>query len=1029
MKKIYFSILALIVVMNLNAQTGFLDPSFMNGTGKTFTDLPNGNYTVRKVISMENSDVQVISEDNSGANTLLSIKRWTYGGTNNPIIGTDGLNQWTLPDNRTFAAATMIQSEMTLLVFNQNNSGTIRPVLMRYFQGGDIDPTLGTDGTLPINISNQNFKANYIYFSRFNGYYLIAGQIDNKDAVLIKLNSDFKLDTNFANKGIYRLNVFNNSIDEATCVDIDNFSNIYLAGNTSVGNGKIFLKKLSLNGISKDNFGEPDDEGLPKFELGTNPKVIDMKVTKDGKPTIIGNYTEGGLAKAFVMRVFSYGTKDIFYNGALGYRNINYGLENNVIAGFHLMNDQSVILGGYTYNATEKLFGIAKFYPDASSDPTFGNNGFNTVDISFANNIATATDITINGRFYIAGSGANEIHISRFNIAKLPFVRTEVPYEITSNSALSGGVIVTDGGATIIEAGVVWDTVETVDYFGNLGMDLTTSKIGKYTSFLTNLKPVTTYYVRAFARNQNGYAYGFPIQFKTLGPPKLTTALSRYTGKGTGLSGGDISSDGGAPITKRGIVWDTVKLPTITKNIGFTNNGQGLGSFSSTLTNLTIATTYFVRAYAENKVGIVYGNEATFTTSDFAIVRTEELIPLKDNEFIAGGNVISDGNAPITRRGIVAHKFPNPTLQFRSVVRFVPGTVGAFSTTISGFFPDSTYYLRAFAENDQGVVYGGEVTFTIYNGPSVTTLPITEIQDVTVKTGGNIKNTGLSEVTSRGVVWSLFPNPTIASNFGKTEDGKGSGTFESNPENLSPETFYYLRAYSQYNNAIGYGNEFTFWSLSLEPREYPSSFYIDKPNATTFRLKFNPAKELTNCDGYLIVERKNEDPDFKPNDATSYFRNQIVGQNRIVDVITNIDASIYEIDGLQLDTTYHYKIYPYNSNGINQETINYKSNGVTPVAKRTMNTSILTEVKYVDFSVNPNPVNKELKFDLPVKLNNAKMLITSATGELLSSFNLNDLYQGAESYLCDVSQLQSGTYFILINSVNHNYKAKFIVIK
>jgi uncharacterized protein (TIGR02145 family) len=89
-----------------------------------------------------------------------------------------------------------------------------------------------------------------------------------------------------------------------------------------------------------------------------------------------------------------------------------------------------------------------------------------------------------------------------------------------------------------------------------------------------------------------------------------TTAVSDITTT-TATSGGEIISDGGAPITASGICWSTSALPTVdlaTK----TTDGAATGSFTSAITGLSANTVYYVRAYATNSNGTVYGKEICF---------------------------------------------------------------------------------------------------------------------------------------------------------------------------------------------------------------------------------------------------------------------------------------------------------------------------------------------------------------------------------------------------------------------------------
>ena len=80
------------------------------------------------------------------------------------------------------------------------------------------------------------------------------------------------------------------------------------------------------------------------------------------------------------------------------------------------------------------------------------------------------------------------------------------------------------------------------------------------------------------------------------------------------ISGGNVIADGGAPITARGVVWSNLPNPTIDNNEGHTNDGSGLGEFTSTLTSLLPDTTYYLRAYATNTFTTGYGQQESFTT-------------------------------------------------------------------------------------------------------------------------------------------------------------------------------------------------------------------------------------------------------------------------------------------------------------------------------------------------------------------------------------------------------------------------------
>jgi hypothetical protein len=94
--------------------------------------------------------------------------------------------------------------------------------------------------------------------------------------------------------------------------------------------------------------------------------------------------------------------------------------------------------------------------------------------------------------------------------------------------------------------------------------------------------------------------------------PELTTNMVSAVTPTTSTCGGTIISDGGDSITARGVCWSTAKSPTISDST--TSDSIGVGAYTSLITGLTSFTTYYVRAYATNRVGTAYGNQQSFTT-------------------------------------------------------------------------------------------------------------------------------------------------------------------------------------------------------------------------------------------------------------------------------------------------------------------------------------------------------------------------------------------------------------------------------
>src|SRR5699024_1194761 len=114
------------------------------------------------------------------------------------------------------------------------------------------------------------------------------------------------------------------------------------------------------------------------------------------------------------------------------------------------------------------------------------------------------------------------------------------------------------------------------------------------------LTPNTTYYVKAYVVNGVGTSYGEEMSFRTPTLATISTAYTTATGPTKATSGGNITDDGGADVTERGVVWSTVAdfIPD-TVRTNKLSSGSGAGVFVSKLTDLKGSTTYFVRAFAK----------------------------------------------------------------------------------------------------------------------------------------------------------------------------------------------------------------------------------------------------------------------------------------------------------------------------------------------------------------------------------------------------------------------------------------------
>lgn len=123
-------------------------------------------------------------------------------------------------------------------------------------------------------------------------------------------------------------------------------------------------------------------------------------------------------------------------------------------------------------------------------------------------------------------------------------------------------------------------------------------------------------------------------------PTVETTQVSNLTMNQVTI-GGFITSDGGGEVIERGICWDKVTNPDISANV--INAGQGVGSFTCTITSLEPSTTYYVRAYAVNSVGVGYGSQVSFTTLSSGGSGTSENYTISVSALPTEGGTVSGG--------------------------------------------------------------------------------------------------------------------------------------------------------------------------------------------------------------------------------------------------------------------------------------------------------------------------------------------------------------------------------------------------
>ena len=298
-----------------------------------------------------------------------------------------------------------------------------------------------------------------------------------------------------------------------------------------------------------------------------------------------------------------------------------------------------------------------------------------------------------------------------FTTAAIPTLTTTAISNITKFAANSGATINNIGSSSITANGVCWSTSATP----TTANSKTTDAIGAstFSSSITSLNVNTTYYVRAYATNSFGTGYGDQLTFTTL-PPEVATFATTTSSAITGYSAlvsSSISSDNGASVTERGVCYSTTTNPTTSSSKQ--TNGTGIGAYDITITGLLASTTYYVRSYAINTAGTSYSSEISFTTGARSLptlTTTTAITAITGTTASSGGNVTSSGNDLLTARGVCWGTSSNPTIANSKTTDGT--TTGTYTSSLTGLIASTVYYVRAYATNSVGTVYGNELSFT-----------------------------------------------------------------------------------------------------------------------------------------------------------------------------------------------------------------------------------------------------------------------------------------------------------------------------
>ena len=391
----------------------------------------------------------------------------------------------------------------------------------------------------------------------------------------------------------------------------------------------------------------------------------------------------------------------------------------------------------------------------------------------------------------------------------LPEVTSAVVSSIASGEAVFSATVTYHGGQTVSEVGFYYSTDKSVD-------PKSSSKINQayvsedFSLKATDLLPNTDYYVKSYAVNSAGVAYGEVKSFATSSstPSVVTVGATEITSTGALLSG-SVLSDNGAAVTERGFLWSLGDgVPTIDSHK--LKAGGTEADFSARLDDLQQNQKYSFRAYATNAKGTSYGDIITFSTSaDLPSLSSIDVSDITPTSATFASTVTGHGGSVVSEVGFYYSTSleVNPEVS-EKVSR--PYAKDAFSLSVSGLQIYKKYYVKAYAINSAGTVFSSVVNFTTLSStPVVNTTTAFDITPSSAGLKGEVVTDNGASITERGFVWMKGSGePTEASD--KLKVGGTTGEFSATLTGLEPNQMYSFSSYATNANGTSYGEVMSF---------------------------------------------------------------------------------------------------------------------------------------------------------------------------------------------------------------------------